>query len=84
MTPKPTSPPTPSELLPWSLLLWWFLGLAAYHLFLEHRAHVFGALPYVIAAGVLVLGLLGSRYAARRTRSETTSRRGRTPVSSTR
>ena len=75
MTTKPTSHPTPSELLPGTLLLWWFLGLAAYHLFLEHRAHVFGAWPYAIAAGALVLGLLASRRAARRTRRRTSSQR---------
>lgn len=32
----------------WIAVEWWFLGLVAYHLILEHRAHLQGVLPYVL------------------------------------
>lgn len=38
----------PRSMWLWIAIEWWFLGLIAYHLFLEHRAHVQGALPYVL------------------------------------
>lgn len=32
----------------WIAVEWWFLGLVAYHLILEHRAHLHGAIPYIL------------------------------------
>lgn len=46
----------------WIAVEWWFLGLVAYHLILEHRAHVFGALPYVIALATLLVIYLVFRH----------------------
>jgi hypothetical protein len=45
--------PLPPSTWLWIALEWWFLGLVAYHLILEHRAHLYGALPYVLAVAAL-------------------------------
>lgn len=41
--------PPPSMWL-WIAIEWWFLGLVAYHLIMEHRVHLQGVLPYVLLA----------------------------------
>jgi hypothetical protein len=46
-SPVPDHQPSPIMWL-WIAIEWWFLGLVAYHLILEHRAHLQGALPYVL------------------------------------
>jgi len=47
------------KLLLWMIPVWSFFLLLAYHLVLEHRLHVYGALPYVV---VLVLGTVPAVY----------------------
>lgn len=57
--------PSPDRDWPWLLLEWWFLALIADHLLLEHRAHVFGGLPFAAVATILVLVYLLLRRASR-------------------
>jgi hypothetical protein len=56
------SHPSPERDWPWLFVMWWFLALVAYHLILEHRAHVLGALPYFVAVATLVGYLLLVRH----------------------
>jgi len=57
--PAETGPPV--RTWPWIALMWWFLGLVGYHLFLEHRAHAMGALPYVLVIATVLLVYLWTR-----------------------
>lgn len=45
--------------------LWWILGgflaVATFFLWTEHRAHLFGALPYLLLFGCLVMHLFHHR-----------------------
>jgi len=41
------------------LVLLGFLAIAAYFLYTEHQAHLFGALPFILLALCLVLHLFG-------------------------
>ena len=43
-------------------LEWWFLGMVAYYLILQHRVHVQGALPYVLVLATLPLVVAFARY----------------------
>ena len=47
-------------------LEWSFLALLAYHLFLQHRAHVMGALPYVLVLVLLLAQVPAVILVARR------------------
>ena len=51
----------PVRTWPWIALMWWFLGLVAYHLLLEHRAHAMGAVPYVLVIATVALVYVWSR-----------------------
>ena len=42
-----------------SLVLLGFLAIAAFFLFTEHRAHLFGALPYLLLLACILLHLFG-------------------------
>lgn len=41
------------------LVLLGFLAIAAFFLFTEHRAHLFGALPYLLLLACILLHLFG-------------------------
>ena len=41
------------------LVLIGFLAIAAFFLFTEHRAHLFGALPYLLLLACILLHLFG-------------------------
>jgi hypothetical protein len=43
----------------WSLVLIGFLLIGAFFLFTEHRAHVFGILPYLLLAACPLLHIFG-------------------------
>lgn len=38
---------------PWILLLWGFFALLGYHLIVQHRAHLWAVLPYLLAGAAL-------------------------------
>lgn len=62
----PTDNKLPWTVWPWIALEWWFLGLIAYHLILEHRVHALGALPYgLVLATLLFMYLLFRRQRKR-------------------
>ena len=56
------TPPSFERDWPWLLLMWWFFGLLAYHLFLEHRAHVLGVWPYLVALVLLAAIFVAFRH----------------------
>jgi putative copper export protein len=49
----------------WLLLFGAFVLVGAFFLITEHRAHLLGALPYLLAFAALFVFLLGHRHAAR-------------------
>jgi Protein of unknown function (DUF2933) len=61
MTHRRTSPTRGWLWTPSGLVLLGFLAIAAFFLFTEHRAHVLGALPYVLLLLCPVLHLLMHR-----------------------
>ena len=61
MTHRHTSPTRGWLWTPSGLVLLGFLAIAAFFLFTEHRAHVLGALPYVLLLLCPVLHLLMHR-----------------------
>lgn len=61
MTASPTAAARPRWRLPWLVALCVFLGLAAFYLWAEHRAHLLGALPYLLFLLCPLIHLLGHR-----------------------
>ena len=56
----------PATIWLWIAVEWWFLGLVAYHLVLEHRAHLQGAVPYVLLVVTLLAVYVLTRNVRRR------------------
>lgn len=62
---EPDKRPTPGM---WAAvaLEWWFLALLAYHLILEHRVHLQGALPYILVLATVPIVIVFARYQRKR------------------
>lgn len=61
MTIDPATSKRPASHLPLTIGLWLFLAIAAFFLWTEHRAHLLGALPYLLVLACPLIHLFMHR-----------------------